>query len=715
MGSVGERIDVPTLPPNRGELLLELLSEEIPARMQRRAIEDLAKSMDEWLQANRIPALEPIQRYVTPRRMTIIATGIPQQLPLQREERRGPRVGAPQSAVDGFLRSVGKADIEDCVVIDTDRGKFYTAEIERGGRPTAQVLPDLIYAAIAGLVWPKSMRFPASKLRWVRPLVSVICLFDGAELALALDGVPVGRVTRGHRFLAPGEITVSDAADYQRQLEKARVILDQNWRKEMIAAQLMDRASVRGITVKDDPALLDETTGLVEYPVVLMGKIDAGFLRPLPDGLPPEVLATSMRTHQKYFTCLKPDGALAPYFLFVANNETPDFGRTIVAGNERVLRARLSDARFFWDHDRRVPLELRVDALAERVFHAKLGSLRDKVERMGRLAEFLVSYVSDADKKRSRRAVLLAKADLSSGMVGEFPELQGTMGRYYALHDGEPLAVADAIAEHYRPLGPNDACPTAPESVVAALADKIDTLAAFFAIGEKPTGSRDPFALRRAALGTIRLILENKLRLPLALSFSEALHWLKAQKPEIDVGALPYELTAFIAHRLKVYLRERGVRHDLISAAFAQVGTAEDDLVRLLKRVDALESFLASEDGANLLTAFRRASNIVAIEEKRDTRSYGEAVDPSLLVQCEERALAERLAEVGEAAGTFLEREEFQAAMSELARLRGPVDNFFDKVTVNCEDAALRGNRLRLLSRIRATLNRVADFSQIEG
>ncbi len=516
--------------------------------------------------------------------------------------------------------------------------------------------------------------------------------------------------------MSPGEITVSDAADYQRQLEKARVILDQNRRKEMIAAQLMDRASVRGITVKDDPALLDETTGLVEYPVVLMGKIDAGFLHPLPDGLPPEVLATSMRTHQKYFTCLKPDGTLAPYFLFVANNETPDFGRTIVAGNERVLRARLSDARFFWDHDRRVPLKSRVDALAERVFHAKLGSLRDKVERMGRLAEFLVSYVSDADKKRSRRAVLLAKADLSSGMVGEFPELQGTMGRYYALHDGEPLAVADAIAEHYRPLGPDDA---AARRLRKALSPPSPTKSTRSPHSSRSAKSRPARAIRSrcAELPSVPfgLFLGDKLRLPLALGFSEALHWLKSQKPEIDVGALPYELTAFIAHRLKVYLRERGVRHDLISAAFAQVGTAEDDLVRLLKRVDALESFLASEDGANLLTAFRRASNIVAIEEKRDTRSYGEAVDPSLLIQCEERALAERLVEVGEAAGTFLEREEFQAAMSELARLRGPVDNFFDKVTVNCEDAALRGNRLRLLSRIRATLNRVADFSQIEG
>jgi glycyl-tRNA synthetase beta chain len=693
-----------------GELLLELLSEEIPARMQRRAIADLKRHLGEWLQAHRILGVGSIDGYVTPRRLTVIAHGIPERQPPGKEERRGPRVGSPQQAIDGFLRSAGIASIEQCEVRATDRGEFYFAVIERPGHAAADALPDLIYSTIWDVAWPKSMRYPASSVHWVRPLNSVICLFDGTVLSLPLGDVPVGRTTQGHRFLSKGKVSVDNAGDYLAKLDRAHVVLDPVKRRQIIADGLDRLAKTEGLTVKDDPQLLEEVTGLVEFPVVLAGSIDADFM-----ALPPEVLATAMRTHQRYFSCLQPDGRLAPRFLFVADNLAADGGKLIIAGNERVLRARLADARFFWDQDRRVPLESRVEALSDRVFHAKLGSVRDKVARMEQLADFLASYVPGADVARSRRAVRLAKADLSTGMVGEFPELQGIMGRYYAVRDGEDPAVADAIAEHYRPLGPNDACLTAPESVVTALADKLDSLVAFFAIGEKPTGSRDPFALRRAALGTIRLILENKLRLPLGLSFAEAVNGLTTQKPEIDVGSLPYELTAFIADRLKVHLRERGVRHDLISAAFAQVGAAEDDLVRLLKRVDALESFLATEDGANLLTAFRRASNIVAIEEARDGRPYNGEVDPLLLCQVQEQALAEQLAEVGGRAGTFLEREEFQDAMSELARLRRPVDDFFDKVTVNCEDTALRDNRLRLLSRIRATLNRVADFSQIEG
>ncbi len=438
---------------------------------------------------------------------------------------------------------------------------------------------------------------------------------------------------------------------------------------------------------------------------MLAGAIDAEYM-----ALPPEVLATAMRTHQKYFSCLQSDGAPAPQFLFVANNVAADGGKTIAAGNERVLRARLADARFFWEQDRRVPLASRVEVLSHRVFHARLGSLLDKAARMERLAEFLADYVPGADGDRSRRAVQLAKADLSTGMVGEFPELQGVIGRYYALHDGEDRAVADAIAEHYRPAGPNDACPTVPVSTVAALADKIDSVVAFFSIGEKPTGSRDPFALRRAALGIIRLVVENGLRLPLSPAFKRAHSTLGPDAPD-PTG----ELLDFIAERLRVHLRERGIGHELIAAVFNRAGEREDDLVRLLARVAALRAFLASEDGVNLLIAFRRASNIVAIEERRDHRSYDGGINPELLHQSEERVLAEQLAEVGEAAGTFLQREEFETAMSELARLRRPVDDFFDKVTVNCDDAALRENRLRLLSRIRDTMNQVADFSQIEG
>lgn len=704
MSSVDEIVFAPVRPPSRGELLLELLSEEIPAGMQARAIAELTGLLRGKLADAEIPAAN-LRGYVTPRRLTVLAEGIPGTQPDRTEERRGPRVGAPAPAIDGFLRSAGAGSIEECQVRDTGRGEFYFAIVNRPGRPAAEVLPDLVKAAITELPWPKSMRYAASTLRWVRPLTSVICLFDGDILPLPLDRVAVGRITRGHRFLSPCEICVRSAGDYFDCLSRAYVVLDQDRRKEMILEALEHEASVKGIALKPDPGLLDEVTGLVEFPVVLTGTIDADFM-----ALPVEVLATAMRTHQKYFSCVQPDGRPAPHFLFVANNLAADGGKMIIAGNERVLRARLADARFFWDQDRRVPLDSRVEALSERVFHAKLGSLHDKVTRLERLAQLLASFVPGADALRSRRAMRLAKADLSSGMVGEFPELQGIMGRYYALHDGEDRAVADAIAAHYRPLGPNDAVPTAPVSIVAALADKIDSLVAFFAIGEKPTGSRDPFGLRRAALGMIRLILENGLRLPLAVAFEYA-YW-RLGPPQANPSG---ELLDFIAERLRVHLRERGVRHDLISAAFAQVGAAEDDLVRLLKRVDALESFLATEDGANLLTAFRRASNIVAIEEKRDGGRYDGKIDPALLRQAEERALVDRLTEASARAGTFLEREEFQKAMSELARLRRPVDDFFDKVTVNCDDAVLRENRLRLLSRIRATLNKVADFSKIEG
>jgi glycyl-tRNA synthetase beta chain len=709
MSSAEEITHLPVQSLGRGELLLELLSEEIPAGMQRRGVEELTRLLRDKLAAAEIPAAE-MRGYVTPRRLAVIAEGIPKAQPDRSEERRGPRLGAPPAAIEGFLRSAGLASIEECEIRDTGRGEFYFATINRPGRPATEVLPELVRSAIFELPWPKSMRFPASPLRWVRPLTSVVFLFDGEVLPLALDRVPVGRITRGHRFLAPGEICVGNAAEYLERLHKAKVILDRERRKEMIRKGLETVAARHGYAVKPDAGLLDEVTGLAEYPVVLAGVIASEYMM-----LPPEVLATAMRTHQRYFSCLQPDGTPVPRFLFVANNIAADNGKSIIAGNERVLRARLADARFFWDQDRLVPLAGRVAALAQRVFHARLGSLFDKITRMEALGEFLVDHVPGADPERSRRAVALAKADLSTGMVGEFPELQGIIGRYYALHDGEDRAVADAIADHYRPAGPNDACPTAPVSIVAALADKIDSLAAFFAIGERPTGSRDPFALRRAAQGVIRLILENGLRLPLGLGFTEAIDYLIDQKPEIEKGSLPYELTAFVTDRLKVHLREQGVRHDLIAAAFAQIGTAEDDLVRLLKRVDALSGFLASEDGSNLLVAYRRAANIVAIEHRKDGGNYDRDPEPGLLRQSEERALAERLSEVGERAGTLLQGEEFEAAMSELARLRRPVDDFFDKVTVNCDDAALRENRLRLLARIRDTMNQVADFSQIEG
>jgi glycyl-tRNA synthetase beta chain len=695
-----------------GELLLELLSEEIPARMQRRAIDDLAGLIRDKLAVAEIPAAA-LRGYVTPRRLTIIADGIPERQPDRSEERRGPRVGAPPQALDGFLRSAGLSSVEQCEVRNTGRGEFYFAIVQHAGRPSAEVLPALLQAAIAELPWPKSMRFPAAPLRWVRPLTSVLCLFGGEVLPLSLGEVPVGRTTCGHRFLSPGEIAVDNAADYLERLDAAYVILDQDRRRDIIAADLDRLAHSEGLTVKPDPGLLDEVTGLVEFPVVLMGTIDDESME-----LPPEVLATAMRTHQKYFSCLKPEpapakagGSLAPRFLFVANNLTPDDGKTIVAGNERVLRARLTDARFFWDQDRKVRLEDRVEALKGRVYHEKLGSLFKKVERMERLVEFLCAggHVPSALYHHSLRAARLAKADLSTGMVGEFPELQGVMGRYYALHDDEDLRVANAIAEHYKPLGPNDSCPTAPDSIVVALADKIESLYAFFAIEEQPTGSRDPFALRRAAQGIIRLILENSLHIPL-FSALERVHQALPEHEEVSGNVM-----GFILERLKVHLRERGVRHDFFDAVRFPAGSlAEDDLVRLLARIDALVKFLDTDDGTNLLVAYRRASNIVAIEKKKGGWTEGE-VDPNLFCQPEEQALAHNLLEIDALTGDPILGERFDAAMRRLATLRAPVDEFFDKVTVNVDEPELRQNRLRLLSRIRAVMNQVADFSQIEG
>ena len=682
-------------------LLLELLSEEIPARMQSRAIEGLTDLLHDKLAAAQIPA-ESIRGYVTPRRLTVVAEGIPGAQPDRTEERRGPRVGAPQPAIDGFLRSAGLVAVKECEIRATDRGEFYFAVVNRPGRPAHEVLPELIQGAMAELPWPKSMRYPASDLRWVRPLTSVLCMLDSEVLPLPLGRVPVGRTTRGHRLLAPGEICVSSAADYLKRLRKAYVVLDQGCRTEMIRKGLEAAVSTEGLSLKPDPALLAEVTGLVEFPVVLMGSIDADFM-----ALPAEVLSTAMRAHQKYFSCLWPDGTPAPRFLFVANNVAVDRGGTIIAGNERVLRARLADARFFWDHDRRVPLKSRVEALKDRVFHAKLGSVYDKTERMAALSELLAGDVPGADPHLSRRATRLAKADLSTGMIGEFPELQGIMGRYYALHDGEDSAIAEAIADHYKPLGPNDACPTAPESVVVALADKLDSLVTFFAIGEKPTGSRDPFALRRAALGVIRLILENRLRLRLGQVFQYA--WVGAHIGSSDPSA---EVLEFIADRLKVDLREQGVRHDLIAAVFA---LEEDDFVRLVARAAELAGFLAANDGQNLLVAYRRASNIVSIEERRDNRSYNDPIDPSLLQQPEEIELYQSLNGMRVILESLLANEHFDRAMTRLATLRRPVDEFFDKVTVNVEEPELRANRLRLLSRIRSTMNQVADFSQIEG
>ena len=679
------------------ELLLELLTEEIPARMQGVAAEELRRLTEIAFKEAHL-SFTKVTSFVTPRRLTLHAEGLPLEQPGSVEEKRGPRVGAPQNAVDGFLKSSGLTSLEQCEKRATDKGEFYFAIIKRPGQATKDMLPPLLLEVIRNLPWPKSMRFPAAPFRWVRPLQRVVCLLDGRILKLDLGDVPVGMESRGHRFLFRSTFNVSNFADYRDQLRKAYVILDAGERRKLIADALATTVQEAGFTLKPDEGLLDEVTGLVEWPVVLMGRIERDFME-----LPPEVLTTSMRTHQKYFAALDKNGALAPHFLVVSNMNAADGGKAIVAGNERVLRARLSDAKFFWDQDRKQKLIDRVEKLQERVFHAKLGTVYDKMSRVAHLAYTIAEYVKGADKTKVGHAVWLAKADLSTGMVGEFPELQGVMGRYYALHDGEPLEIADAIAEHYSPLGPSDRCPTAPVSVTVALADKLDTLANFFAIDEKPTGSKDPYALRRAALGVIRLILENKLRLPLLTIFRAA----------VEKGDPSAELLEFFADRLKVALRDQGVRHDLIAAVFALGG--EDDLVRLLARVEALGAFLKSEDGANLLTAYRRASNIVRIEEGKDKTRYGDAPNPALFKEAAENVLAEKLKLATAESGKALEAEEFAGAMAALARLRVPVDEFFGNVTVNTDDRELRANRLRLLSQIRDTLNRVADFSKIEG
>jgi glycyl-tRNA synthetase beta chain len=686
-----------------GELLLELLSEEIPARMQADGIGWLSGFIRQRLLAAQIPAVE-IKSYVTPRRMVIVAHGIPRDQPDQVEVRRGPRVGALQSAIAGFLRSAGLSSVEELKERELPSGRFYFAEIKRLGRATTEVLPQLVRDAVTGIPWPKSMRFSTARFRWVRPLTSVICLYDGEIVPLALDDVPVGRTTRGHRFLAPGEICVRSAAEYLEKLQHAFVIIDQDRRREMIRAALDRRAAEVGAGVKPDPQLLDEVTGLAEFPVVLAGAVDPDFM-----SLPPEVLMTAMRRHQKYFSSVNPDGSAAPHFLFVANNLAEDGGEKIIAGNERVLRARLADARFFWDQDRKVRLEDRVEALKGRVYHEKLGTMYDKVGRIEKLAGFLAGRVPGADVEASRRAARLAKADLSTGMVGEFPELQGIMGRYYAGDDEEP-AIADAIASHYQPTGSHDTCPHEPLGIVVALSDRLDALVGFFSINERPTGSRDPFALRRAALGVIRLIRENLLRLPLG----ETIDYVSSVFSQTDCGLrdVKPDLLSFIEDRLKVYLREEGIGHDLIAAVFA---LEEDDLVRLLTRVSALRAFLITEDGVNLLTAYRRAANIVAIEERRDGSSYAGDVNSAMLIQDEEIALLAALTNIGDSVSELVQLEQFSDAMAELWKLRPPIDEFFEKVTVNTNESELRENRLRLLSRIRATMNRVADFSQIEG
>lgn len=685
------------------ELLIELFMEEIPARMQVRAADDFKRLVTDKLAAAGIAFTKAVA-HSTPRRLTLVVDGVPTAQADVREEKKGPRVGSPEQALAGFLKSAGLASIDQAEQRDTGKGVFYFAVIEKKGGATVAALPAIIDAAIRELPWPKSMRWGANEFRWVRPLHSIIALFDGAVVPGALDlggkTIAYGNATQGHRFLSPGEFSVTGFADYQAKLEAAHVVLDREERKRLMLEGAQKAAVAEGFRLKDDPGLLEEVAGLVEYPVVLTGAIDNKFM-----DVPAEVLTTSMRTHQRYFALETADGKLAPRFVVVANRTTADGGKAVVAGNERVLRARLSDAKFFWDQDLKVKLEDRLPGLTDITFHAKLGTLFQRVERIRALARFIserLDYSTD-EWNDTQNAAWLCKADLTTGVVGEFPEVQGIMGRYVAYHEGLPAPVAEAIADHYKPLGPSDRVPTDKVSVAVALAEKLDTLVAFFGIDEKPTGSRDPFALRRAALGVIRLIVENGLRVKLGAVLTAA----GANETTVS------DLLSFFFDRLKVSLKEKGVRHDLIDAVLALGG--EDDLVRLLARVDALAGFVATDDGANLLAAYKRASNILRIEEKKDGIAYDAAVDASLLAQDEEKALADALVAAHKHAAPLIEAEDFTGAMAAFAAVRAPVDAFFEKVTVNADDKALRANRLRLLSQIRGTLGLIADLSKIEG
>ncbi|MFB0490705.1 glycyl-tRNA synthetase beta chain [Methylobacterium sp. OAE515] len=697
------------------DLLLELRSEEIPARMQRRAAEDLKKLVTDALVARGF-LYEGAKAFSTPRRLALHIAGLPARGEAVREERRGPRVGAPEAAIQGFLKGAGLTSLDQATTVtDPKKGEFYLAVIERPGRETLDVLAELLPEIIKSFPWPKSMRWGAASaepgaLRWVRPLQSIVATF-GPEtetpetVPFSVGGIAAGTVTYGHRFLAPEAIEVRRFDDYIQALERAKVVLDPERRKDVILHDARDLAFARGLDLVEDEGLLEEVSGLVEWPVVLMGSFDEAFL-----DIPAEAIRATIRANQKCFVLRKSGSEdLAPAFILVSNLVASDGGQAITAGNERVVRARLSDAKFFWETDKAIRLDDRLPKLDSIVFHEKLGTQGERIARIAALAQALAPLVG-ADPALAERAARLAKADLVTEMVGEFPELQGLMGRKYAALQGEHDSVCAAIEEHYKPLGPSDRVPSDPVSIAVALADKLDTLAGFWAIDEKPTGSKDPFALRRAALGVIRLILDRGLRLRLLEQVGAADRGLAGR-----AGADAKDLLAFFADRLKVYLRDQGARHDLIDAVFALPG--QDDLLMVVRRVEALGQFLETEDGKNLLAGYKRAANILRIEEKKDGRAYDAAPDAALAAAGEpaERALAEALAKARETASAAVAREDFAGAMQSLSTLRAPVDAFFQDVTVNAPDPKLRENRLALLNALRAATREVAEFAKIEG
>jgi glycyl-tRNA synthetase beta chain len=721
------------------DFLLELFSEEIPARMQARAAEDLRKLVTEALVGQGL-LYEGAKAFVTPRRLALAVKGLPVRQPDVKEEKKGPRVGAPQGAIQGFLRAAGLRSIDEAKVVPDKKGDVYVAVIEKPGRPAIDVIAEIVPDVVKTFPWPKSMRWGEQSARpgalgWVRPLHSVVATF-GPEteepdvVPFAIDGIKAGDETRGHRFMAPQRFKVRRFEDYAEKLEKAKVVLDPERRKEMILADARNLAFAQAYELVEDAGLLAEVAGMVEWPVVLMGSFDEAFL-----GMPSEIVRATIRNNQKCFVLRDPrTSQLANKFILVANIEAEDGGKAIIAGNERVIRARLADAKFFYDTDLKTRLEDRLPKFKDIVFHEKLGTQWERIERIERLADEIAFALSsqpnffsgqmlspddltqeqDTYRRQVRRAARLAKADLLTEVVGEFPELQGIMGRYYALAQGEDASVAAACEEHYKPLGPNDSVPSDPVSVAVALADKIDTLVGFWVNDERPTGSKDPYALRRAALGVIRIALANNLELSPRGMFEMHVRRFRPEMSDTDISNVGDTFVDFFDERLKVQLREQGARHDLVDAVLYLRGT-EVSFVSIVRRVEALRKFLDTEDGKNLLAGYKRAINIIRIEEKKDRRDYHEWSDPSLHRQEEERTLARAVETARVDGSNAVEREDFEAAMRAMAKLRPYVDTFFDKVTVNVEDKQLRENRLKLLNEIREATRTVADFSRIEG
>ncbi|MDF3903307.1 glycine--tRNA ligase subunit beta [Paracoccus sp. AS002] len=713
------------------DLLIELFSEEIPARMQARAREDLKKRVTDGLVEAGL-TYRSAGAFSTPRRLVLAVEGLTAESPTTREERKGPRTDAPQAALEGFLRSTGLAR-EQLEARDDKKGQVWFAVVAKPGRPAAEIVAEVLERTIRDFPWPKSMRWGSGSLRWVRPLHSIICLLSdesGASVVpLEIEGIRAGATTRGHRFMAPDQITVSGFEDYAAKLRRARVMLDPAEREAAIRQEAANLAFARGWEIVPDEGLLSEVAGLVEWPVALMGAIEDRFL-----ALPPEVLQTSMKEHQKFFSARNPRTGRIEGFVTVANIETPDHGETILKGNQRVLAARLSDAAFFWDNDLReakAGMQDWAEGLRSVTFQSKLGSQADRIARIAALAREIAPLVG-ADPDQAEQAARVAKLDLRSAMVGEFPELQGTMGRYYALAAGLPEPVADAARDHYSPLGPSDAVPSAPVSVAVALADKLDTLTGFWAIDEKPTGSKDPFALRRAALGVIRLVLVNGVRVSLDAILSQLFAARRLQESNVELEAVSAliaakvtgvlkegdiacsaDLLAFFHDRLKVHLRDQGIRHDIIDAVLNMPGS--DDLVLLVNRATALNDVLKTADGTNLLQGLKRAGNILAQAEEKDGVEYSFGADPKFAETDEERSLFAALDKAEPAIREAVRLEDFQVATQGIASLRAPIDAFFEAVQINTDNQITRRNRLNLLSRIREAGRLVADFGRIEG